>query len=175
MNLMINNFKASIPQAIAYDFISGVKYVQVTVTAPSGKVLVENADITQGDLRFEVDEIGTYKVAYLACDGSSKTTPKNFNVRVMDRQPPEMTLLGKMPETGSVNKSVTLPKVRLKDNETATEDLRFYIYYVAPDGEIVQVKDYKFTPKQKGLYMVVYFAQDSDGATNTQVFKVRVN
>lgn len=164
-----------VPKAIAYDFISGVKYVQVRVTSPSNKVLADNLDITQGDLQFEVDEVGIYKVSYFACDGADKITSKNFNVQVLDRQPPTMTLTGEVPQTGSVNESITLPKATIKDNETATEDLHFYIYCVAPDGDIIKVNDYKFTPQQKGLYMVVYFAQDSDGATNTQVFKVRVN
>ena len=60
------------------------------------------------------------------------------------------------------------------DDNTATEDIVTYVYYVAPNAKTVEIKNNQFTPDQKGLYMIIYFAQDSDGATSVQYYQVRV-
>ena len=61
------------------------------------------------------------------------------------------------------------------DDHTPVEKIVTYVYYVAPDGEMLRATDGGFIPDQKGIYVVIYFAQDSDDATAVKYAQVRVN
>ncbi len=192
-----------VPQAVAFDF-NGVASMCVTVTSPSGQVLYDNVDISQSSLRFEATEVGSYRFTYVALDLlGNESAPRNRGVDVADKVPPTITLSGTVPQTAKLNKTITLPLATISDDNTATTDIVFYVYALSPDGKmtilnyyidvngtkmeieeyknsaaeggkLVAKDEYKLTPNQKGLYIIIYFAQDSHGATTTQRFEMRV-
>jgi hypothetical protein len=162
-----------IPAAIAFDFISGVKSVTVTVTSPSNEVLLNNYDIADSTT-ITVNEYGKYKIKYTATDGVGKTKEKNYTIVVLDTIPPEITLLGELPPTAKVGKLVKIPSMQVTDNNGSPESVKTYIYVIAPNGETTWIKDNQFTPTLQGDYLVVYVAIDSDNATTTKRITVRV-
>jgi len=159
--------------AKAFDFISSVKSLKVSVTSPSGKALYNNVNV-DAVAPILADEIGIYKITYTAIDANDNQGTYEIGVKIIDYVAPQITLSGSVPTEGRVGQKIVLPKMTATDDNTATEDIVTYVYYVAPNAKTVEIKNNQFTPDQKGLYMVIYFAQDSDGATSVQYYQVRV-
>lgn len=60
------------------------------------------------------------------------------------------------------------------DDNTATEEILTEVYIIVPNGAMKAVSGYEFVAEQKGYYVVIYFAQDKDGATAMQRFLIEV-
>ena len=195
--------KLIVPQAAAFDF-SGIASVCVTVTSPSGKVLFNAVDISQNSLEITAEEVGLYKLKYVATDLLGKKATRNRSINVADRVPPTITLAGTVAETAKVNKKLSIPLATVSDDNTSAEDIVFYVYAISPDGKmtilnycidvkgkkmsieeyktsdltggvLVAKENYDFIADQKGLYVIVYFAQDAHAASTTLTYRVRVS
>ena len=164
--------KIEIPAAEAFDYISGVKSLTVTVSA--NKVVVLDSVPIDKPIQVDATEYGEYKILYRAVDMLGNPKERNFSVKVWDEVPPTITLSGNVPTTAKVNEEIVLPTMTATDNDTKPEKLKTYVYYIAPNGYEGRVTDNKFTPNQKGTYVVVYFAQDLDGATTTDIHYITV-
>lgn len=162
-----------VSDAVAFDFISSVASIKVNVYAPSGEVLYSNVNINAVE-PILAEEIGIYSIEYVALDTNGNEGKYEVNVRIIDYVAPEITLSGNLPTEISVGKKFTIPTMTVTDDHTDVEDIITYVYYVSPDANTVEIKDYSFTPNQKGLYMIIYFAQDGDGATSVKYYQVRV-
>lgn len=159
--------------AVAFDFISSVASIKVNVYAPSGEPIYSNVEL--GAVQpILAEEIGIYTIEYVAVDTNGNQGKYEIGVKIIDYVAPTITLSNSMPTETSVGKNFTIPSMTVVDDHTATEDIITYVYYVSPDANTVEIKDYSFTPDQKGLYMIIYFAQDSDGATAVKYYQVRV-
>ena len=159
--------------AVAFDFISSVESIKVNVYAPSGEPIYSNVEL--GAVQpILAEEIGIYTIEYVAVDTNGNQGKYEIGVKIIDYIAPTITLSNSMPTETSVGKKFTIPSMTVVDDHTAAEDIITYVYYVSPDANTVEIKDYSFTPDQKGLYMIIYFAQDSDGATSVKYYQVRV-
>lgn len=162
-----------VPKATAFDFISGVKSIVVTVQSPSNAVILKNVDITT-DKEFVINEYGKYKIRYTATDGNGEIKEKNYTVSVLDYTPPTITLLGDIVEVVRVGEEVELPDMQVTDDNSTEEQIKKYIYIIMPNAEMRIITDGKFVPETKGDYLVIYFAADSDNATAIERFTVYV-
>lgn len=160
--------------AVIFDFMSQAKSIFVTVTSPSGKVLYNKVQLKDVE-PILADEIGVYFVKYTAYDGLDRSSTSEIGVKIMDFVEPEITLSGKVPETAWAGSVITLPTMNVSDDHTATEDILTYVYYIAPNAEMVEVKGNSFVASMKGTYVIVYFAQDLDGATTTLYYNIKVS
>lgn len=157
----------NIPAAEAFDFISGIRSVCVTVVSPSNEVLLNNVDITI-DKTITISEFGKYKIQYRATDGRGVTKETNYTIGVLDTQPPEIILLGELPESIKVGKVVKIPAMEVVDNNSGVENIKTYIYVITPNGEMLGINNNQFTAERKGEYIVVYVAMDEDNTTATK-------
>jgi hypothetical protein len=165
--------RIDIPSAEAFDYISGVESLTVTVSSPSKAIVLDGANIDK-PLQVDANEFGEYKIQYKAIDGKGNSKERNFTVKVWDEVPPTIVLVGEVSTTAKVNSEIVLPVMTVTDNDTKEENIKAYIYYIAPNGYEGRVKDNKFTPDQTGVYIIVYFAQDADGATATDIHYITV-
>ena len=163
----------TVPDAIAFDLMSSVKSIKVSVFAPSDELIYDNVNISEVQ-PILADEIGIYTIQYIATDINNNVGEYELRVRIIDFVAPEITLSGSVPTEITLGNKISLPSMTVKDDHTATEDIITYLYYVAPDANTVEINNYEFTPEQRGLYIIIYFAQDSDGATTVQHYQVRV-
>lgn len=165
--------KLIVPAAIAYDFINGVDSLKVSVVGGIGnKVLIDNQDATTYEL--VLTEVGEYKITYTAKDHATPNE-RTFVVTVVDRVPPTITLSGAVIQRTNVGKTVKLPSMQAIDDNTATEEILTEVYIIVPNGAMKAVAGYTFVAEQKGYYVVIYFAQDKDGATAMQRFLIEVS
>ncbi|MBE5737000.1 MAG: hypothetical protein E7348_01175 [Clostridiales bacterium] len=163
----------NVPEAVAFDFMSSVKSIKVSVYTPNDVAIYSNVNINEVK-PILADQIGLYTIEYTAIDTNDNVGKYEVGIKIIDYVAPEITLSGTVPTTGRVGQKITIPSMIVKDDHTATENIITYVYYIAPNANTVEIKNGEFTPEQKGLYMLVYFAQDSDGATSVQYYQVRV-
>jgi hypothetical protein len=136
-------------------------------------VLLNNADITSGKA-ITISAFGKYKIQYVATDGRGQIKEKNYTIGVLDTQPPEITVLGELPTAVNVGDVVTIPGMTATDNNSRTEEIRTYIYVIAPNAEMTWIQDNQFTADRKGEYVIIYVAKDKDNATATHRITVLV-
>lgn len=164
----------NILDVIAFDLISGVESVKVTITSPLGTVLYDSVAISEVK-PIIADQIGIYRIKYVAKDSNGRQSEQILGVKIIDYVAPEIVLSGEIPTAGKVGEKVILPEMVVTDDHTPVDKIVTYVYYVAPDGEMLRATDGGFIPDQKGIYVVIYFAQDSDDATAVKYAQVRVN
>ena len=155
--------------AIAFDLLSGLKSITVSITK-NGKSLFDNKACDEA-FTFEVEEYGTYLISYTAYDTLGNENSTFESVSVADRVPPTITLQGEMPEGVKVGGTYKLPQVTVTDDHSS---IRFYMYAIAPDGEMIILTEYKFNPKQTGKYKVIYLASDEEGSSSMEIFDIWV-
>ena len=161
----------SIIPAQVRDVLDGYSECYITLKAPSGKRLLEDA---KNELQTVVlNEYGFYRLEYYYSDsiGNSHTYIVGFQVE--NNIPPVITITWDI-EMIEKGQTLTLPKA------TAVDDLDGEIAVVctvsAPNGKITLVSDdcrYAFTTQ--GTYRVRYFAVDSVGNITDKIYYVTVD
>ncbi|MBQ8320015.1 MAG: hypothetical protein IJX81_03955 [Clostridia bacterium] len=155
--------------ATAFDLLSGVRSISVSVTL-NGKALYENVPCDEA-FDFRVEQYGTYVITYLAIDNIGEERPRPQSVIVVDRVPPTIQIEGDMPQAVRVNERYTLPTATVTDDYS---DVILYVYAIAPNGEMVRLINYQFTPTVTGKYKIVYMAKDGAGSSTIKTFDVWV-
>ncbi|NLG81008.1 MAG: hypothetical protein GX490_00590 [Bacilli bacterium] len=148
-------FKA--PRAIAADVLDPNVTLTLEIKNASGTVYKGPID---ADYIFNPTEYGVYRFIYTATDSSNRSSSTTYIVTIKDRIKPSITLNGKVPQKGQVNKDITLPTATVQDN--FAEEMRLWIFVVTPEGEIRALPEgtYTFTPTLRGLYRITYYVQD---------------
>ncbi len=169
-----------IPAASAFDVLSDVEQFTVTVTSPSGQVLINNQDATK-EYSIEANEYGDYNVNYYVKDsvGNETTayTASGYIVTVRDKIAPTLTINGTVSESITPNKEFTPPSATVTDNRVGGS-ATLTVYWILPSGEMVTVgEDGKISAdytKQVGKYTLLYYGEDVDGYTVIESFTVIV-
>lgn len=172
--------KLIIPAASAYDVLSKLVEFKVTVTAPSGTVLVDGLDATK-QYEIDVTEYGNYDIKYYVEDSAgNKTTSygvQGYVVTIRDKIPPTLVVSGEVPTTLKAGTEFTVPTAALEDNRVGGS-ATLTIYWVGPNGRMIKVgEDGKVAAEniqKKGKYKLVYFGVDVDGYTVTQNYDITV-
>lgn len=162
-------FVNTLPAARGFDELSGELDVVVSVTSPSGAVVLAetSAAVPHG---FTVTEKGIYKVDYTTRDRARNVTVQTFSVRISDTSAPTVYLSSYDDIECTAGKRVQLPYAVAQDNLTQNPTLRVLVY--GPTSDPISVSGGEFVPPAKGKYIVRYCAIDEEG--NTTVKEVRL-
>ncbi len=166
--------------AVITDVLNPITESYVSVTAPDGSfvtatngTLLNKADAGV-DYEFIFSNYGTYKVKYYAkdADGNSETGVTN-NITVVDKEPPEVNVDGKIPTSVKFGSVVKIPKVVATDNidEELTVNVVIYNTYT---GFRTLLKEDEFTVKYVGDYVVTFVCYDAAGNVSSKSFTIKV-
>ncbi len=144
-----------IPMVYAYDVLSRKSRITMTVTTPSGNVITKE---TPKEYKLVFNKAGKYSVQYDVADGNRNSFTYEFSYRVLDKQPPEISVDGEYKQSYSGKVKVLSATVK-DDTEMASLTILLeksdLTYTVVEAGETLTL--------QKGKYAIAYFAMDSDG------------
>ena len=146
-----------LPAARLYDEFTPYMEVYLTVTSPSGKVLLDK--VSGGKVNeFEVAERGAYLVEYTGQDSAGNVLYSSYVVRSEDIVAPTVAL-SVSEITGKVGEEIVLPEAIVQDD--VDEEVSLTIFVVNSRSETKMVEERKFIPEEAGKYTVRYFAMDS--------------
>ena len=158
----------TLPKVMATSVFSGFTWAEVTVTSPSGKVLVNQANAyNENDIRLE--EYGAYTIAYkVGYLKSSQTITEIFNVR--KESPVEIAFKEGIKDTVKVGDSLVISELKITGMEA---DCETKIYLISPDFALkeVNVND-QITFGKRGIYKIIVMTSDKYN-THSKVFEIR--
>lgn len=161
----------------------------VSVTAPDGSVLLEDAAIT-GEYSVAITQYGYYRVTYTAKDENNNTTNQTFPVYCVSNEPIRIVLDAAMPEKLSLNANWTRSTIPAFHTEggvfTGEGEIVQKIIIIDPDFVFNSISGtrsndesdknevvYSFT--KKGVYTVRLYAYDPDYNTAYVDYSVTVS
>lgn len=124
-----------LPAVEARTMFSGLTTAKITVTAPSGKVILSNQN-AYNDYSFVIDEYGTYNITY-AVPFRSTMYRMNYTARVFKNELPEASLKTELAETYKLGSKLTIPEIVLTG---AGAKLTTQCYLMKPDLTLTSVK-----------------------------------
>lgn len=159
----------TVPRILVASVFSGFTWAEVTVAAPSGKVLVNGAN-AYNENEITLDEYGaytiTYKIGYL---GGSKNITEIFNVR--KDNPVEIAFKKNIEDRVKVGDKIVIPELKITGME---ENCQTQIYLISPDFSIRQIKEKeKISFEKRGVYKITVMTSDKFN-TYSKVFEIRV-
>ena len=147
-----------IPSAKAYDVLSDGAEVSLVVTSPS-KQKIYNGDISK-PYYLTVSEYGMYIISYAVKDAKGNSTSFNYNIELIDRINPVITVKEKPEEEYSVGDILELSEVVVSDNYDVNPVVEVFIKNIET-GSVVLVQKDSYEFKEKGKYTLVYKVRDS--------------
>ncbi len=162
---------ALIPAADAYDVLNAIIKPTVTITAPDGKVLLENAP---ADIEYKLTfgQYGTYLVVYTAKDSAGNVITTTKSLLVSDERAPTLTFSGSISETAKVGETLALPTYTVADNDIA--GVKVEITLRKPNGQFDVIKGNSVKLDVAGRYSINYFVIDADRNTTVYSYSVVV-
>lgn len=155
----------TVPAASSYDVLNKVKSFTVSVlyTDVVGNVskLLDNAEPSVA-YALKLDKVGTYHVTYRAEDAKGNVMEKVVLITAFTAVDPVITLSGEVPVYGKLNTAIVLPTYSVEFAVDRTENLS-YIMIISPSNRYQMLDSAEFTPTERGVYRVRYFALDYYG------------
>lgn len=173
---------AIIPAVKAFDVLNPIQSVKVTVIAPDGTRVLNNADGTT-EHTIRLDNYGTYAVTYTATDNFGRRAPYYKTIFVKETEAPKLEVsTKKIKKTYKVGDKIEIPSYTVSDN-SGNYDLDVmliypdnYVVYLMNDhaGEITSclnaenaklpagllVNEKTFRLNKSGVYTLRFFAYD---------------
>ena len=146
-----------VPMAYAYDVLSSRSRITMTITAPNGDVITKESPRAY---KLVFDKAGKYSVKYDVSDGNRNSFTYEFNYRVLDKQPPVITVDGEYKQ--SYSGKVKVLSATVSDNDDASA-VTLTILLEKSDLTYTVVESGKTLSLKKGKYAISYFATDADG------------
>lgn len=197
------------------DVLNKVNSAKVTVTSPDGTKILDST--LRDDLTFTSTEKGDYTIKYESTDDKGNKNSESIIVSVSgdtsdgfvisgneiitsDILAPEITI-GKYVGEAKAGEAFSLAKISVTDNKTELEEIKLYVYVIAPDGVRTLVcctptrmssndtvsaetklgyitdtsaESLEFTPTFAGAYRVYYVATDANNLTTIAYYTVYV-
>lgn len=160
----------SIPLAYAYDVLDSVADIRMSIYAPDGTVLVNNALPTEYSLA--IQQYGTYSLVYTLSDSKYNSDRVRYSFVVQDNVPPTITLNGSYDGSYTVKKGVTVIGASVSDNNGDASSLVIWLEYSDLKQVVVSVGQH--LSLEAGKYTIVYYAMDSDGNATIQKYQFEV-
>lgn len=156
--------RVTIEMPFVYDICSDSVTLEMTLTAPSGKLL--HSGVMTEDYAFTVEETGSYSVTYIARDANGGMARTVRYIRTLDTQAPTLSVSG-VPGSVSAGQSVSLPEA------TVIGDGNYCIVVIeTATGKYVPVSGNSYVFPAAGRYIVRYIAYDSSFNTTEYDFTV---
>lgn len=165
------NENFTVPSAITTDAVD--PNAEITLSIKQGKNTIYSGD-SSNQYVFVPENYGVYTIEYIAIDCNNRKETMKYIITIKDRIKPEIKLVSEIITEANVNQTYTLPQAIITDNND--EDLQLYIFIIAPDDEMRAnaLNDYTFRPKEKGVYTIVYYTQDSYNCYAFKEYKITV-
>ncbi len=156
-----------VPEITAYDVFEGEKEVKISI-------LKNNIAISLSkDNSFLVNDFGTYVLRIETVDTTNHKTIININLYCHNYTGPTITVLDKVPSSGSVGSKITLPEAFAVDYFGNEVEVRVVV--LKKGGEFMMINEKnQFTPNEQTEYVVRYTATDSEFNTTTVKFIIKV-
>lgn len=163
----------TVPKAVAFDMATGKTDVTVTIRDGAANTIAGfNKAKANEERTLILSSYGTYVVTYTAKDGNGRSTTRTFLMKVVDSEPPVITVEGSVPTTLKRGGKITIPKFTVTDNESKTT--AFVLLYL-PDGSVQDVSGEKsFKTKQVGKHRLQIYCHDEEGNVSQVVFEIDV-
>lgn len=159
------------PTASAYDVLSAIGEVKLTVKNESGETLLTAT--ADKETIFVPEQYGTYSVSYSVTDASNNRISFSTSIVVNDDVKPTLTFNGEVPETAAWGSTLKLPTYTINDNGDTTK-ATVKVYVCAPDGIMTLVTDGQVHLNRKGEYTIYYFVMDENNNPTNYTFYVQV-
>lgn len=142
------------------------------VTSTSG-VLLGEANAFVG-YSFEITDFGSYLIVYEYGDGAGRKQDDRFVITVTDVVAPEIALVGYngKPVSVGVNKEIKPVSFSVKDNVTATENIKTTVIVYSEKGVAVTASNGNFVLTSAGNYTVYIYCSDEAGNTAYVSYRV---
>lgn len=150
-----------VPTAKAYDNLSSVMEVYVTVTAPDGTVLLAESK-AEKNYSFTLLQYGKYEVTYKATDAAGNIANVIKEVTLYDKSAPVIDYVGETKYTVKAGESVVLKKFDAYD--AVDETIQYKIFIIDTDGKLKEQSiGEKYVFNEKGRYTIRHVAYDTSG------------
>lgn len=170
----------TLPKIVAADVIDGKVPVYMSVFAPDGSVMkavngvrLENV-LTNVNYDISLPDYGRYLVKINTSDADGNIYSYQFEIRVEDDIPPDVSVRG-VPATGKLGEKIVLPEASVTDNISSKENLTVKTYLVTNTGNIYKLDSMAFVPQYAGVYMVRYYCTDAVGNLTVVSFEITVS
>ena len=152
----------TLPTARVYDVLDPNAKLFVMVTQ-GDTVIADRVEYYDG-MALTFDAYGKYNVNFIAVDNNNgEEIEASVLVKVYNRVAPTLEITGKKQKSVKVGETITPAK--------AVTNGELFVYIVAPDGRIYQVKD-NFKTTLRGTYRVVYYARNEYNVSTVDSYVV---
>lgn len=126
----------TISGAKAFDVLSHVEYLYVTMTDSTGTKILDKADAGV-DHKVVLNKYGNYRIEYNSKDGNGRTSNRSFTICCIENEPPKLTVNLNVEDQYSVGSVFNLPSYSFSDNSlNCTLDVSLYL----PDGQGIAIE-----------------------------------
>ena len=126
----------TISKAFAYDVLSFVEYLYITMTDSDGVKILNNAD-SSIDHTVTLNKYGNYRIEYSARDGNGRSSNRSSTICCIENEKPELTVNLNIKDKYSVGSTFTIPSYTFDDNsKNCTLDISLYL----PDGQGIAIE-----------------------------------
>lgn len=153
----------------------------VSVLKPDGNYAVAadgtvlNGASVDRDYEITLDQYGSYYVTYSAAVDGIWGNSFEYVMKAVDTTAPEIVIDADSTQTkAAVGSEVKIPSATVTDNLSDAENIKLTVYIQAPNGKFTLCEDDSFTPDQKGVYLLRYFAFDEEGNICVKDYEVIV-
>lgn len=155
--------------AKAFDVLGEVVSFTLTVTSPSGDVILDAVDARK-TYTLTFNEYGEYYLKYKAEDDSGRNVTRSVPINIKNKQLPTITLNGSVQESANVKKAFKLPGATLE----GADSVKLYVTVIAPNGYMTVLDGLEYTANAVGKYKVVYYAVDAYGNSAQKTFYINI-
>lgn len=152
-----------IPATNALDVLQNQASAYLTVIAPNGEKLLNNAT-TEKDYELSLNLVGNYKLSYYITDLQDNSRYVEYTISSMDLELPVVSLDGGYKELYKVGDSIKIVPVVATDDITASQDLKVtVVLYDFDYKKIYLTLGEEFRFEHEGMYKIVYLVEDQAG------------
>lgn len=134
----------TISKANAYDVLSYVKYLYVSVTDSNGTKILDKADAST-DHKIKLNQYGNYRIEYVSEDGNDRTSSRSFTICCIENEKPTLNINLTLKDSYNVGTVFNLPTYTFNDNSrNCTLDISLYL----PNGQGIAIEHDKMVDGQ---------------------------
>ena len=165
-----SNTQITVYSAEAYDVLSSLGELTVTVRKDGGSILV-NEQAAAEDFVLTAVEYGTYTIIYSVADGAGQRRTESVYFTVYDSVKPSLAFAAELPDTVEVGYTLELPAYTVSDNAADTVSVKIYV--MRPDGGTDTVTGTNYMFSEAGCYTLNYLAMDENDNSVLYSFDVK--
>ncbi len=168
----------TIPAASAFDLLSGVASLQVSVLYNNKPIEAEDGTLMNAvdatkEYTIKLSQYGSYSINYITTDVNGNKVAAIKQAAVSDFEAPEITVADDAYSSAyKLGSTVNIAKPTVTDN--LDEEVAYAVYIICSNGEFIAVTTESYVFDTAGAYCIRYLAIDDDGNMGYKDFDIRV-